>query len=132
MTFTDTQIAYLTSQRLGRLATVDRGGAPQNNPVSFGYNRALGTIDIGGYTMATSRKFANVAANPRVAFVVDDIASLDPWQVRCLEVRGHAEAIAEPTDSRAQIGGPIIRVHPERTIAFGIDSPAMPKREGRP
>lgn len=28
-------IAYLGTQRLGRLATVDPAGAPQNNPVGF-------------------------------------------------------------------------------------------------
>ena len=33
MKFTDTQLAYLATQRLGRLATVDPQGAPQNNPV---------------------------------------------------------------------------------------------------
>lgn len=27
----------------------------------------------------------------RVAFVVDDIASVEPWRVRCVEIRGHAE-----------------------------------------
>jgi pyridoxamine 5'-phosphate oxidase family protein len=32
---TDAEVAYLTSQRRGRLATVDRHGAPQNSPVSF-------------------------------------------------------------------------------------------------
>ena len=37
-TFTDAELAYLSSQRLGRLATVDVDGAPQNNPVGFGYN----------------------------------------------------------------------------------------------
>ena len=42
--------------------------------------------------MAASRKFRNVAENGRAAFVVDDIASLDPWRVRCLEIRGDAEA----------------------------------------
>jgi hypothetical protein len=31
--------------------------------------------------------------------VVDDLASVKPWRPRFLEIRGHAEAIAEPTDS---------------------------------
>lgn len=37
---------YLTSQRLGRLATVDAHGQPQNNPVGFFLNDELGVIDI--------------------------------------------------------------------------------------
>jgi Pyridoxamine 5'-phosphate oxidase len=66
MKFTDAQLAYLVGQRLGRLATVDHGGAPQNNPVSFRYNPDLGTIDIGGHAMGASRKFRNIAVNPLV------------------------------------------------------------------
>lgn len=33
--FTDAELTYLRGQRLGRLATVDAAGAPQNNPVGF-------------------------------------------------------------------------------------------------
>ena len=90
---TDEELAYLDSQRIGRLATSQPDGTLQNNPVGFGVNRELGTIDIGGYNMARSRKFRNVAANGRAGFVVDDVYSTDPWRVRFLEIRGHAEAI---------------------------------------
>ena len=113
-------LAYLQSQRLGRLATVDGHGAPQNNPVGFRYNAELGTIDIGGRNLGATRKFANLAGNPKVAFVVDDIASVQPWRVRCVEIRGRAEAIDEPTDSVARVRGAIIRVHPDRVISFGL------------
>ncbi len=73
--------------------------------------------------MAASRKFRNVADNGRVAFVVDDIASIQPWRVRCLEIRGHAEAIATPATSASELDGAIIRIHPRRIISFGIDDP---------
>jgi pyridoxamine 5'-phosphate oxidase family protein len=73
--------------------------------------------------MANSQKFKNVARNPAVAFVVDDIASIDPWHVRCLELRGWAEAVLDPTDSAVAFPGAIIRVHPSRIISFGIDRP---------
>ena len=82
-----TAVAAAPTRRLGRLATVDFHGAPQNNPVSFRYNPDLGTIDIGGHAMGASRKFRNIAANAQVAFVVDDIASYQPWKVRCVEIR---------------------------------------------
>ena len=45
--------------------------------------------------MGSSRKFRNIAANPYVAFVVDDIASYQPWKVCCIEIRGHAEALTD-------------------------------------
>jgi pyridoxamine 5'-phosphate oxidase family protein len=115
-------LAYLQSQRLGRLATVDRHGAPQNNPVGFRYNAELGTIDIGGRNMGASRKFANLASNPRVAFVVDDIASVQPWRVRCVEIRGRAEALRQQTQQPQGFSAEIIRIYPERVISFGLDA----------
>lgn len=120
MAFTQEEVDYLKSQKLGRLATVQPNGTLQVSPVGFGLNTETGTIDIGGHNMAASRKFRNIADNGRVAFVVDDLASIDPWRVRCLEIRGHGEAIEGPTDSSANVGGPLIRIHPERIISFGI------------
>jgi pyridoxamine 5'-phosphate oxidase family protein len=120
--FTDNELAYLAAQRLGRLATAQPGGTLQNSPVTFGWNAANQTIDIGGHNMAASQKFKNVARGSKVAFVVDDIKSFQPWQVRCLEIRGTAEAIEQPVDSAAPVGdGPIIRIHPKRIISWGID-----------
>ena len=120
--FTEAQIAYLNSQRLGRLATVDANGSPQNNPVGFSYNPELGTIDIGGRNLATSRKFRNLSTNDKVAFVVDDIVSVSPWQVRCLEVRGTAEALTDQPPLRPGMTGDLIRIHPTRILGFGYEA----------
>jgi pyridoxamine 5'-phosphate oxidase family protein len=114
-------LAYLASQRLGRLATVDSRGAPQNSPVGFRYNADLGTIDIGGRNMGASRKFRNLAQNPNVAFVVDDIASVQPWRVRCVEIRGHAEALFDQIPIAPGMSPEIIRIYPGRVISFGLD-----------
>jgi len=114
MTFTAFEIDFMKQAELGRLATIQPDGTPQNSPVGFSYNERLGTIDISGYEMAKSRKFRNLTSNEKVAFVVDDVTSRDPWRVRCLEIRGTAEQ-AE-SDS-----GAIIRVRPQRVISFGID-----------
>jgi pyridoxamine 5'-phosphate oxidase family protein len=122
--FSDAELAYLASQRLGRLATVDRDGNPQNNPVSFQYNAEFDSIDIGGFGMGTSRKYRNVARNGRVAFVVDDIASVDPWRIRCVEIRGTAEALTGQEPQRPGMPGELIRVRPRRVISFGLTSPA--------
>jgi pyridoxamine 5'-phosphate oxidase family protein len=113
--FTPAELAYLASQRLGRVATAQPGGTLQVSPVGFSYNAELDSIDIAGHGMATSRKFRNVADNGRVAFVVDDVASVSPWRPRCLEIRGHAETVEDSPH------GPLIRIHPERIISFGID-----------
>jgi pyridoxamine 5'-phosphate oxidase family protein len=121
MSFTEVEVGYLTTQRLGRLATVQPDGTPQVNPVGFHYNTDLSTIDISGYNMAASRKYRNVVDNGRVAFVVDDIASVRPWRVRCLEIRGFGEAIDSPSDDATGSAEAIIRIHPRRIISFGID-----------
>lgn len=121
MAFTASELKYLATQRLGRLATAQPDRTLQVSPVGFQYNPDTTTIDIVGYRMATSRKCRNAADNGRVAFVVDDIASVDPWRVRCLEIRGRAEAIDVAADSSTNLNGPIIRIHPTRIISFGID-----------
>ncbi|WP_033344626.1 PPOX class F420-dependent oxidoreductase [Catenuloplanes japonicus] len=118
--FTDAEIEYLRGQQLGRLASAQPNGTIQNNPVGYGYNSALDTIDIGGHNMSASRKFRNVEAGSVVAFVVDDIVSVSPWRVRMLEIRGTAEALSAPADSEAHMPGPIIRIHPRRIISYNI------------
>lgn len=124
MTFKPHEIKYLRQADLGRLATIQRNGTPQNSPVGFTYNEQLGTIDIAGYQMSKSQKYQNISHNDRVAFVVDDIASRDPWRVRCLEIRGTAEqAEIAPSQGAADdhLDTAIIRVTPTRIISFGID-----------
>jgi PPOX class F420-dependent enzyme/OxyR family protein len=91
MTFKPHELDFLRQADLGRLATIQPDGSPQNSPVGFTYNESLGTIDIAGYRMSKSQKFRNIARNDKVAFVVDDITSRDPWRVRCLEIRGTAD-----------------------------------------
>jgi pyridoxamine 5'-phosphate oxidase family protein len=120
MTFKPHEIEFMRQTELGRLATIQRNGTPQNSPVGFTYNEQLGTIDIVGYQMSKSQKYRNIANNEKVAFVVDDIASRDPWRVRCLEIRGTAEQaeLATPDD---HLDSAIIRITPRRIISFGID-----------
>jgi pyridoxamine 5'-phosphate oxidase family protein len=130
MLLTEAEREYLSSQILGRLATVGPDGVPQNNPVGFWYNTETDTIDIGGFQMGASKKFRNVEANGRVAFVVDDIASLDPWQVRGIELRGRAEALRDQPPPRPGFSPEIIRIHPRRILSWGIDT-GGPRRSAR-
>lgn len=126
------EIAFLNRSDLGRLATVQRTGTPQNSPVGFSYNADLGTIDIAGFHMSASQKWRNIAHHPEVAFVVDDIASRDPWRVRCLEIRGTAEQVwVKPSVGRSgdELDAGIIRITPTRIISFGIDDLETPPHE---
>jgi pyridoxamine 5'-phosphate oxidase family protein len=120
---------FLSSQSLGRLATVQPDGMLQVNPVGFTYNAELSTFDIAGFRISKSQKFRNVAANGRVAFVVDDVPSIDPWRVRCLEIRGHAETTTTPGPTPEGLDEALIRIYPERIISFGIDLPDQEPQE---
>ena len=120
-TLSAAQIEYLAGRRLGRLATIRPDGSPQNNPVGFRYNEAFGTIDIAGHNMGASQKFRNLAKEERVSFVVDDIVSVDPWQVRCLEIRGVAQALRDVETYLEGGSRELIRIAPQRVLGFGIE-----------
>src|SRR4029450_8169867 len=93
--FTKEEREYLLSGvRLGRLATVGSDGTPHVVSTAFRYNPDHDTLDIGGHDFAKRKKYRDVLKNPKVAFVVDDIASVSPWRVRGSEIRGGAEVLA--------------------------------------
>src|SRR5437764_13126822 len=71
--FTPAEIAYLQSQRLGRLATVNEKGDLHVVPVGFRYNADHDTIDIGGHNIVPIKKYREALRHRRVAFVVDDV-----------------------------------------------------------
>ena len=113
--FREAEILYLAGGRqLGRIATVGADGTPHVVPVAWIYNAVRETIDVGGHDLENSKKFRDVARTGRVAIVIDDLLSTDPWRPRGIEVRGRGEAIAMPT--------PLIRIHPERIVSWGLET----------
>ena len=125
--FTAAEVEYLTTQRLGRLATAGADGRPHVVPVAFRYNPDLESIDIGGHRFASRKKYRDVQANPWAAIVVDDLASTNPWRPRMLEIRGRVEVLA---DGGGALGpgfdDEMMRIHPVRIAAFGLD-PDQPR-----
>jgi len=120
--FSPAEITYLESQRLARLATAGRDCQPHVVPLAFRYNPETDTIDVGGHDFAQRKKYRDVQHNPRVAIVIDDLASIDPWQPRMIEIRGEAEIL--PTGGETVGRGfdpPMFRIRPKRIISFGIE-----------
>jgi pyridoxamine 5'-phosphate oxidase family protein len=115
------ELNYLRGQRLGRLATVDAKGRPQANPVGFFLSDDGGTIDIAGYSMDSTKKWRNIAGNPNVSLVVDDIASLNPWRVRGVEIRGIAEQVPGRHQFDAFVSEGLIRIRPYSVYSWGLD-----------
>jgi pyridoxamine 5'-phosphate oxidase family protein len=127
--FSEAELAYLRTQRLGRLATVNRRGEPQVAAVGFRYNPELDTIDIGGQNMENSQKFRNVARNGLVSFLVDDV--LPPWKTRSFEMRGQAQALSEGWQSNdSAMSKAVIRITPRRIIFWDatVNPPVGSKR----
>ena len=118
---TELEQAYLQSQPLGRLATVDANGAPQNSPIGVFLDEETGDILIGGGAMGATRKFRNVQRNPHVAVVIDDLVSTDPWTVRGLEVRGTARALSDVDPPIPFMSREVIRITPTWVASWGLD-----------
>lgn len=120
--FTDEELRYLLGERrLARIATAGRDGTPHVTPVGWAYNAELDTIDIGGHSLARTKKYRDVARSGRAAVVIDEV--LPPWRPRGVEVRGRAEAVEAPV--------PLIRIHPERIVSWGIESEELGSRNAR-
>ncbi|MET8677892.1 PPOX class F420-dependent oxidoreductase [Streptomyces sp. NPDC004647] len=118
--FSEAERAYLKTQRLGRLATVDPQGQPQASPVGF-FPQDDGTILVGGRSLGSTKKWRNLQANPKVALVVDDIASVDPWVVRGVDIRGEAELLDSPHDLGPFVSQEVIRIHPRKIHSWGLE-----------
>ncbi len=121
MVLTDAERQFLTRQLRGHLSTIGPDGTPQVKPLGFTWNDALGTIDIAGFNMGRSAKYRNVQANPRVAFVVDEVTGSGMEGVHFLEIRGTAEAVTGPQPADAHLAPEFIRVHPRRVVSFNVD-----------
>ena len=121
--FTPGEISYLQSQRLGRIATVGADGQPHVVPVGFRYNPELDTVDIGCHGFAGRKKFRDVRQNPRVAFVVDDVVSVTPWQVRGIEIRGEAEILETGGQSVMPFfDAEMFRIRALRVVSWGLET----------
>jgi pyridoxamine 5'-phosphate oxidase family protein len=111
--FTDAEATYLAENFLGRLATASRDGQPHVVPVTYRFDGK--TITFGGWNLESSLKYKHLMANEKVAFVVDDVLSANPWRVRGLEVRGRAE----PTTAK---GVSMVRIIPLNIRSWGLGS----------
>lgn len=124
-TLTDREIAYLRSQRLGRIATVDAHGRPRLVATGFSVNAERGTIELGGSNLAITRRVADIRTNPHVSLIVDDLdESASGWNPRGVEIRGtavfHAPGTAPGLDGNAP-GNGWMEITPTSIRSWGLD-----------
>jgi pyridoxamine 5'-phosphate oxidase family protein len=117
VSFSDEEIAYLRSQRLARIATVSADGQPDVVPVGFEFDGMH--VYVGGMDPAKTRKFRNVqAGNTKVALVIDDLVSANPWTPRYLRIYGNAQLTERP----GQFGpGAYMRITPTMSWSFNLE-----------
>lgn len=119
--FTKKEVAYLKSQLLARLATVAEDGQPDATPVGFEFDGLH--FYVGGQNPTNTRKYRNLrAGNDKVALVVDDLVSVDPWNPRGIRIYGRAEFV-----EREGMFGPgvYMRITPTVSWSWNVDRPAF-------
>jgi pyridoxamine 5'-phosphate oxidase family protein len=132
MDLTAAEQQFLTRQKQGHLTTIGPDGWPQVKPLGFTWNAELGTIDITGFNMAGSAKYRNVATNPKVAFVVDEITEQNKMEgVHFLEIRGRAEQFTSAVPADPHLDRELIRIYPTRVVGFNVgpDGPVVKTRD---
>jgi pyridoxamine 5'-phosphate oxidase family protein len=90
--FTHDEVEFLRTHGVARLATTGDGGQPDVVPVACEFDGSFFWIGGPGESVLRTRKFRNVRAGRRkVALVVDDLPSLDPFVARGIRVYGLAD-----------------------------------------
>ena len=112
--FSEAERRFLVSspRALGRVATVGRDGTPHVVPSGWTFNELLGTIDVTGRDVETTKKFRDVQRTGRAAIVIDGIATGEGFHPWAIEIAGPAEAVSGPPA--------LIRIQPERVRSWGL------------
>jgi pyridoxamine 5'-phosphate oxidase family protein len=121
--FTPSEIEFLTSQSMARLATVGPDGQPHVVPLTFNFNADEDAIDVGGVDFGNTKKWRDARRNPRVTFLLDDVRP-NPFRARALEVRGRAEAHETGGGSIhprfPNFAPEFLRIRPTRILSWGL------------
>lgn len=117
MSFTEEEIAYIRSQPLVRIATVSADGQPDTVATSFELDGSY--FYIGGIDPAETRRVRNVrAGQQKVALVIDDLVSTNPWTPRFIRVYGTAELV----EWNGHLGlGQYMRITPTISWSWNLD-----------
>jgi pyridoxamine 5'-phosphate oxidase family protein len=110
--FSEKESKYLKEQRLGRIATVSPDIQPHVVPVAFEFDGSH--FYFGGWNLEKSLKFRNIRQNNKVAFVVDNLVSVDPWRVSGVEIKGIAEI-------NKRNGNEYVKITPLRKSSWGLE-----------
>lgn len=119
MTFTDDEVQFVRSLGIARLATVGEDGQPDVVPVAIEFDGVHFWVGGPGASFLRTRKVGNVlAGRAKVALVVDDLPSLDPFVARGIRVYGLADG---PVQRVGMVGpGLYLRITPQVSWSWNL------------
>jgi pyridoxamine 5'-phosphate oxidase family protein len=125
--FSAAEAAYLAGQRLGRLATVTEGGRPHVVPTGFRFDAEPGLFKIGAHNLpgrGQNRRYRDhIEGNPWIAFVIDDVATVEPWHPRGVSIRGRADVQETGGEKLGNGFGPLwVLITPTWISSWGIEN----------
>jgi pyridoxamine 5'-phosphate oxidase family protein len=128
--FTQKEKDYLRSQRLARIATASsmEEGSIQPDVVPVGFDFDGQYFYVSGMNLLKSTKYKNARKNPRVALVIDDLNSVDPWEPRGIRIYGIADVVTRQGGYMQQTdheSATYIRIKPQKKWSWGIDAPVF-------
>jgi pyridoxamine 5'-phosphate oxidase family protein len=132
--FSEKEIEYLKSQRLVRIATAsvsskeEENGSIQPDVVPVGFDFDGEYFYVGGMNIVKSKKYKNVLKNNKVAIVVDDLKSVDPWDPRGMKIYGIADIVTRQggyMESTGHSNPQYIRINPKKKWSWGIEEPVF-------
>jgi pyridoxamine 5'-phosphate oxidase family protein len=130
--FSQNEIEYLKSQRIARIATGSvssedkRSIQPDVVPVDFDFDGEY--IYVSGLNILKSTKYKNILKNNKVALVIDDLKTVDPWDPRGIRIYGVADVVTRQGGYMDQTGhteDQYIRILPSKKWSWGVDEPVF-------
>lgn len=120
----------MKSQRLARIATVNKKGQPDVVPVAFEFDGRyfwVGSHDQNIFFRTI--KYHNVKnGNNLVSLVIDDLKSVEPWRPRSIKVYGTAEVM----DHKGIFGpGKYLCITPKISWSMGMEGLTLKEGEFR-
>jgi pyridoxamine 5'-phosphate oxidase family protein len=117
--FTDDEVGFLRSHGLARLATLGEDDQPDVVPVACEFDGEHFWVGGSGESVLRTRKVGNVRAGRRkVALVVDDLPSFDPFIARGIRVYGVADG---PIERVGMVGpGLYLRITPRVSWSWNL------------
>jgi pyridoxamine 5'-phosphate oxidase family protein len=135
--FSQREIEYLNSQRLVRIATATSDalspkeggeGSIQPDVVPVGFDFDGDYFYVSGMNLIKSTKYKNVLKNNKVALVIDDLKTVDPWDPRGMKIYGTADIVNREggyMDTTGHSNPQYIRITPKKKWSRGIEEPVF-------